>query len=107
MSSSQKVGAGGTAVRDWELPVAGRKRITLPAGTYDVFRIEATGANLTNGATLERTVWIAPEKMRGFLAMESLTRRGGTVVEGERTELIDYSSGGWGSSGDTGFKTSY
>jgi hypothetical protein len=91
----------------FDLRVAGRERITLPAGTYDAFRIEATGANLTNGATLERTVWIAPEKMRGFLAMESLVRRGATVIEGERVELTDYSTGGWGSSGDTGFKSSY
>jgi hypothetical protein len=91
----------------FDLRVAGRERITLPAGTYDVFRIEATGTNLSNGTTLERTVWIAPEKMRGFVAMESLVRRGATVLEGERIELIEYAAGGWGFSGDTGFKSSY
>ncbi len=77
----------------FELRVAGRERITLPAGTFDAFRIEARGTNQTTGEQLERTAWVAPEKMRGFLAMESLVRRDGKPVEGERTELVEYRPG--------------
>jgi hypothetical protein len=75
---------------EFELRVAARERITLPAGTFDAFRIEARGRNHGNGDVLERTAWVAPEKMRGFLAMESLVRRDGLVVSGERTELLQY-----------------
>jgi uncharacterized caspase-like protein len=77
----------------FELRVAGRERITLPAGTFDAFRIEARGTNQTTGEQLERTAWVAPDKMRGFLAMESLVRRDGKPVEGERTELVEYRPG--------------
>jgi hypothetical protein len=74
----------------FELRVAGRERITLPAGTFDAFRIEARGTNLSNGAILERTAWVAPDKMRGFLALESVVRLNDKRVEGERTELVEY-----------------
>ena len=74
----------------FELRVAGRERITLPAGTFDALRIEARGTNLSTGDLLERTAWVMPEKMRGFLAQESVVRRGGKLIEGERTELTAY-----------------
>lgn len=74
----------------FELRVAARERITLPAGTFDAFRIEARGQD-SNGNTLERSAWVAPERMRGFLAMEQLTRRDGKLIEGERIELQAYS----------------
>lgn len=87
----------------FDLHVVGRERITLPAGTFDAFRIEAKGRNLSNGASLERRFWLAPDKFRGFLAMESLSRKNGQVLEGERTELVGYEpkgsaqpSSGWG-----------
>lgn len=75
---------------DFQLRVAARERITLPAGTFDALRIEARGANLANGAGLERTAWVAPGQMRGFVAMESLTRKDGRIVEGERLELTEH-----------------
>jgi len=74
----------------FNLRVAARERITLPSGTFDAWRIEARGANLTNGASLERTAWVAPDRVRGFLVLESVTRRDGEVVEGERVELVEY-----------------
>lgn len=81
---------GRNATLRFSLRVAGRERITLPSGTFDAFRIEARGANLINGALLERTAWVAPEKMRGFLALESVARVDGRVIEGERIELTEY-----------------
>jgi hypothetical protein len=61
--------------------------------TFDAFRIEARGANLTTGDFLERTAWVAPERMRGFLAQENPVRRNGQLVESERTELIEHAPG--------------
>ncbi len=80
----------------FDLRVAARERITLPAGTFDAYRIEARGLNLAGGAELERRAWVAPERMRGVLALESLVRKGGTVVGGERTELVEYRAGAGG-----------
>ena len=77
----------------FELRVAARERITLPAGTFDSYRIEARGTDLASGAQLERTAWVAPERMRGFLVMENLVRKGGAVVSGERIELTEFAAG--------------
>ncbi|KFB76871.1 MULTISPECIES: caspase family protein [Candidatus Accumulibacter] len=77
----------------FELRVAARERITLPAGTFDSYRIEARGVDLGRGVQLDRTAWVAPERMRGFLAMENLVRKGGSVIGGERIELADYAAG--------------
>ncbi len=77
----------------FDLRVAARERITLPAGTFDAYRIEARGLNLAGGAELERRAWLAPERMRGFLATESLVRKDGVVLSGERVELTEYSAG--------------
>lgn len=74
----------------FDLRVAGRERITLPAGTFDAFRIEARGLDASSGNQLERTAWVAPERMRGYLAMEQLVRRAGRIIDGERTELTGY-----------------
>jgi len=81
---------GAAASLRFELRVAARERITLPAGTFDSYRIEARGHDLAGGTQFERTAWVAPERMRGFLAMENLVRKGSVVVSGERIELIDY-----------------
>ncbi len=91
----------------FELRVAGRERITLPAGTFDTFRIEARGTNQTTGELLERTAWVAPDKMRGFLAMESVARQGSRIVDGERTELIGYRPPGLAGAGSGGLPFGY
>jgi Caspase domain len=82
---------GKTVNTDFELRVAGRERITLAAGTLDAYRIEARGINRSNGALLERTAWVAPDRMRGVLAQDNLVRLGDKLVEGERIELLELS----------------
>lgn len=83
---------GSEASTTFDLRVVGREKITLPAGTFDAFRIEATGNNLKNGARLELTAWVAPDRFRGMLAMETLTRQNGQIVGGERVELTGYNA---------------
>jgi hypothetical protein len=74
----------------FDLRVAARERITIPAGTFDALRIEARGVDLGDGVVQERNAWVAPGRMRGYLAMETLTRRRGQLVSGERIELQEY-----------------
>jgi hypothetical protein len=83
---------GRQANNEFQLRVVGRERITLPAGTFDAFRIDASGKDLNNGDVLERTAWVAPDRMRGFLAMETQVRRNGKILQGERTELQSYAA---------------
>ncbi len=78
---------------EFQLRVASRERITLAAGTFDAFRIEVRGTNLSNGDVLERTAWVAPEQMRGFLAIETIIKRNGKLIEGKRTELVEHTTG--------------
>jgi hypothetical protein len=84
---------GATVGVRFDLRVAARERITLPAGTFDSYRIEARGSDLASGAQLERSAWVAPERMRGLLAMESVVRKSGTVVSAERVELTEHVAG--------------
>ena len=74
----------------FELRVAARERITIAAGTFDALRIEARGVDLGDGVVQERSAWVAPGRLRGYLAMETVTRRRGQMVSGERTELLEY-----------------
>lgn len=85
-----KLADGREVNMSFDLRVVGRERITVPAGTFDAYRIEAQGTNLDDGSRLERTAWVAPDQMRGFVAMELVTRRNGQVVAGERIELTGH-----------------
>lgn len=82
--------AGAETVIRFDLRVTGRERVTVPAGTFDTFRVEARGRNLSQGTTLLRTFWVAPQQVRGFVAQENQTRRGEQVVEAERIELTAF-----------------
>lgn len=74
----------------YDVRVAAKETITVPAGTFDAFRIEAKGRNSV-GANLSVTLWVAPEKVNGFIVHERAYRnRGGQVVERGRIELVAF-----------------
>lgn len=74
----------------YDLKVVGRERITVPAGTFDTFRIEARGFNMDLQASLERTIWVAPG-VNADIAQEYKVRlRNGNFNENERRELVSY-----------------
>lgn len=63
----------------YDLRVAARERITVPAGTFDTWRIEARGWNVELGAALSRTIWVAPG-VDADIAHETLVRlRNGNI----------------------------
>lgn len=77
----------------FDLKVLGRERITTPAGSFDTFRVEARGQNLSQGTSLIRTFWVAPQQVRGFVAQENITKRGTQTLEAERIELVGFAQG--------------
>ena len=74
----------------YDLKVVGKERITVPAGTFDTFKIEARGYNINLGARLERNIWIAPG-VNADIAHETLVRlNNGRIEQNDRQELVSY-----------------
>ena len=73
----------------YDLKVVARETITVPAGTFDTFRIEARGYNETVSAPMERTIWIAPG-INADIAHETRVRfRSGRWDQNDRKELVE------------------
>ncbi len=80
--------------------VAARETITVPAGTFDCFRIEATGINRLPGRPnleLLITRWDAPDRVRLAVATEDIARMvvGGHMEtrRSQRLELVSFEQG--------------
>ncbi len=68
--------------------MAAREPVTVPAGTFDTYRIEARGWNVELGAYLERNIWVAPG-VGVDIVHETLVRlRNGMVEQNDRQELV-------------------
>ncbi len=90
--------AGDFPARDvnYDFKVVAREKITVPAGTFDAFKIEGAGWTRTNDDSypinLQTRYWIAPGIRRG-IASENLQRvanPGGRYIASERVELVSY-----------------
>ncbi len=78
----------------YDMKVVARETITVPAGTFDTFKIEARGFNLQLGARLERNIWVAPG-VSGDIAHEIFVRlSNGAVEQNDRQELVTFRQAG-------------
>lgn len=90
----------------YDFEVVGREKITVPAGTFNAFRIEGEGhmhqlRGYRQGACKEKhsrfTIWVAPDEVRRYVALD-YKQRGAyvgcrySVVA--RTELVFYEQDG-------------
>ena len=76
-----------------DMRVATRESITVPAGTFDAFRLEGDGWSTGSwGSTqVKRVAWFAPDRVRRWIASEDLRLAGGTkAIASEREELVAY-----------------
>ncbi|MDP2810026.1 MAG: caspase family protein [Rhodocyclaceae bacterium] len=80
----------GPATIEYDLVVVGRETITVPAGTFDCFRVEAAGWTLEISQKNDATYWVAPGKVPRSVAIENLWRRGNRIVRSDRDELVSY-----------------
>ena len=72
----------------YDLKIVGKERVTVPAGTFDTYRIEARGFNVELGAYIERNIWIAPD-VSADIAHETMVRtRSGYIDQYDRQELV-------------------
>ncbi|HSV55396.1 MAG TPA: caspase family protein [Burkholderiaceae bacterium] len=81
---------GITYTFQYDLKVVGKERITVPAGSFEAFRIEARGFNLELQASIERTIWVAPGVNADIAQDYKVRLRTGTLNEYERRELVSY-----------------
>lgn len=66
-----------------QLTVAGVDKTTVPAGTFDTYRVEITSAD---GGTDKKTIWIAKDSHKVVKASAVLASMGGAVMT---QELVD------------------
>ena len=81
---------------EWTLSfkVVGRETVTVPAGTFDTFRVEGNGSVRDKGARIQMTYWIAPDRVRPFIAQDLLVHgQGKRFKKTDRTELVAYKQG--------------
>ena len=71
-----------------EYKVAAREQVTVPAGTFDTFRVEGSGYEVKHGTIRRFTYWMAPERVRKFIAWEVENHRPKGSPERERIELL-------------------
>ncbi len=83
--------AGGVSYTfQYDLKVVGLERITVPAGTFDAFKIEARGFNMELGAALERNIWVAPGVAADVAHEIKVRLRNGRYEQNERQELVSF-----------------
>lgn len=82
--------SGLTYTFQYDLKVVGKEKITVPAGTFEAFRIEARGFNVGLAATLERNIWVVPG-INADIAHEVRVRlKSGRWEQNDRQELVSY-----------------
>ncbi|MBE0616040.1 MAG: caspase family protein [Burkholderiales bacterium] len=80
---------GGAASIYFDVQIVRREKVSVPAGTFDAFRIEARGWNNTRGGQLDTTLWLVPG-VNFPIKHETLTRsRNGQLRDTERHELVE------------------
>lgn len=85
---------GGEDVIELDLKVVGRETVSVPAGTFDCYKVEAHGWTLGQGQSNEWKYWVAPDKVNRVIALEAWWRRGNRIVRSERQELVAYARAG-------------
>ena len=74
--------------------VVAREGITVPAGTFYAFRIEATGHRIRDPVALERSYWVAPGTITRTIAHELTSKNArGRFLTTDRTELVSFTPG--------------
>jgi len=71
--------------------VVAKETITVPAGTFEAYRVEGHGHTLLGGTNLNYVYWIAPGQVRRVLALEIVGRnRGSRPTRADRYELVSF-----------------
>jgi uncharacterized caspase-like protein len=78
----------------FDIRIAARERVTVPAGTFECYRLEGLGQS--EGAQtirLEVTTWMAPDRCRRPIARNEIRRNQHVLIVAERQELVSFTRG--------------
>ncbi len=81
---------------EFEFRVVARENVTVPAGTFDAFRVEGNGYGrgpYSGNTILKNNYWIAPGIRRPVISESNNRHSSGKILTSERTELIAYTQG--------------
>jgi hypothetical protein len=74
-----------------DLKVVARETITVPAGTFDAFKVDGNGFMRDKGARVQMTYWVAPDQVRPVIAQElTVHGHGKRYKKTDRAELIAF-----------------
>ncbi|MFH1873331.1 MAG: caspase family protein [Pseudomonadota bacterium] len=79
---------GKTSNAYFDMHIAGRETIAVPAGSFDSFRIEGTGWNLTQNQQLEIKLWLVPGINFAIRREQIVRNKKGQFRQTERQELV-------------------
>jgi hypothetical protein len=79
----------------FDLRIAAREQVTVPAGTFECYRIESLGQAEGNTGILrfEVTQWLAPDRCRRPIARNEIRRNQYQIITAERSELVSFTQG--------------
>jgi len=70
-------------VKTMSLKVAGQESVTVPAGTFDTYKVELTSADGGNDKT---TIWIAKDNRNAVKVSSVMAQMGGATITSELTQ---------------------
>lgn len=77
--------------------VVTRENVSVPAGSFDCFRVEGQGWRLgltgVPSQSIKVTYWIAPEKVARIVAIETWWRIQSRITRSDRDELVSFAPG--------------
>lgn len=86
--------SGGVQRFRYDVRVTARENVTVPAGQFMAYRIEANGFNLDTGGTIRRILWVTPGVNANVALEVEVRRRDNTLEQTYRWELARYSGQG-------------
>jgi len=84
---------GATGTTEMHFKIVTRQRVKVPAGRFNAFRVEGHGITwgIARGlGQIRTTQWLAPDKVRRPVALETVRKVGARTVESRRMELVAY-----------------
>ena len=87
--------SGNNYSTEYEFKVTARENVTVPAGTFDAFRVEGHGWTRGEAGAIQLTLryWVAP-RVRRFIALENFHKHSrGKILKNDRFEMMEYCCG--------------
>lgn len=89
----KRISDGVEDVAEIDFKIVGREKITVPAGTFDAFKIEGRGYLVSAGSHQAITIWVAPDVVRRPVASEFVAHNRSRYFITDRDELVAYKQG--------------